>query len=727
MTQLWMDGFDHYGTTSAGVTAMLEGPWAEVDAATADGPVIPSFGARTGTHALQFTATSAHFGRRVITANETTVIIGMGLYLPSLPDLDERVTVCAFLSAGTVSSGVLYVNSDGSLQLNGVQTTYNSWRSATTLASTTGPAVVAGTWHHIEVSFTQDAAAGAIEVRVDEAVVMTETGLDTGSSVLNQIFFGYVPQSTAINATVPAQMYYDDIVLRNLDGSVNNGFEGDLKVATLQPISNGTTQGWSTRSIEKLGVGVLKLENTIDRDLSVTFADNAALELGASTYTLEQFVRFDSIPTLSQEHVVSSKWLTTASDNRSWRLYVDGPDLNGSLIFEVSTDGTSGTATKVHQFPFIPEKNRWYHVEIDRNGTDSFLFLDGVQLGITKTDSNTYFDGIAALAISGQMVSSSAPEDFKSIEGWVDGFRLTVGVARHTANFTPPTAALPTSVAAGDASYASVQLLMNFDNDAITDQSTNAFTGTLRNGAAQELPDDSDAFQTIDALTPNDFNFVEAALIAATGTLTLTANPLDTETVTLGSFTYTFETVLTAAGVNTVLIGAAATDSLDNLRAAVNLEAGSGTLYGSGTLINTDAGLTDLPDDQILATADTAGAAGNSLTTTETLTNGSWSAATLLGGADIPGESEFTLSSLPSEVTGVRAVAIVNRAFKTDSGPSTLQTSFVESGGTSSQGTARSITTSPTYYEDTFETAPSGGSLTPSTLAGSLIRLNRTA
>lgn len=204
------------------------------------------------------------------------------------------------------------------------------------------------------------------------------------------------------------------------------------------------------------------------------------------------------------------------------------------------------------------------------------------------------------------------------------------------------------------------------------------------------------------------------------------ANPLNTETVVIGATTYTFQTVLVDVADN-VLIGATAEDSLDNLLAAVNTEAGEGTLYGTGTVQNVSAFLIDLPNEQVEATARTPGAGGNAVISTTTVTGASWDAATLAGGADIPANSEFVMSGLPPEVTGIRSVAIITRSFKTDSGSSELTVSFVESGGSSDAGAARPMTLTPVYHEDTFERDPNTlGALTPSTLVNSRVRLNRT-
>jgi hypothetical protein len=122
----------------------------------------------------------------------------------------------------------------------------------------------------------------------------------------------------------------------------------------------------------------------------------------------------------------------------------------------------------------------------------------------------------------------------------------------------------------------------------------------------------------------------------ASVTLTAAANPLNNETVTLGSRTYTYKTTLTGAA-NEVLIGAAATNSLDNLKAAVNGAAGAGTTYGAGTVANADIIAGAKTATTIVFHARLGGTDGNSLASTETSAAGlSFGTATLVGGTADP-------------------------------------------------------------------------------------------
>lgn len=126
--------------------------------------------------------------------------------------------------------------------------------------------------------------------------------------------------------------------------------------------------------------------------------------------------------------------------------------------------------------------------------------------------------------------------------------------------------------------------------------------------------------------------------VRAAQTLTLSGQPLNTETVTVGQKVYTFQTSLTDVDGN-VKIGASAEASIDNLVAAINLDAGAGTNYAASMTKNPSVRAVKGSATTLIARAKIAGLAGNLIPSTETLTNGSWGAATLASGTGDPGEA----------------------------------------------------------------------------------------
>lgn len=128
-----------------------------------------------------------------------------------------------------------------------------------------------------------------------------------------------------------------------------------------------------------------------------------------------------------------------------------------------------------------------------------------------------------------------------------------------------------------------------------------------------------------------------SAGVKATQTLTSSGVFQNTETVTIGTTVYTFMTALSTgpAVAYEVLIGASAAASLDNLKSAVNLTAGIGTTYSTGTAIHPTVTATTNTDTTQLFEAKTLGAAANAIATTETTANNAFGAATMTGGEDI--------------------------------------------------------------------------------------------
>ena len=128
---------------------------------------------------------------------------------------------------------------------------------------------------------------------------------------------------------------------------------------------------------------------------------------------------------------------------------------------------------------------------------------------------------------------------------------------------------------------------------------------------------------------PNDALILSG--IRATGIFDIGANPLNTETVILGATTYTFRTTISAA--NDILIGAGSIDSLRNLVNAVNGGPGEGTTYGNNTTPNTSADFAVI--DATLFSAEARAFIPNTttVTSTTTVTGGTWTAVTLDTGA----------------------------------------------------------------------------------------------
>jgi len=75
----------------------------------------------------------------------------------------------------------------------------------------------------------------------------------------------------------------------------------------------------------------------------------------------------------------------------------------------------------------------WHHLAAVVAGNTMKLFIDGIQEGPTAAFTGTVNNGATPMTV-GRM--GDAPGTLWS--GWIDAFRMSVGIARWTANFTPP-------------------------------------------------------------------------------------------------------------------------------------------------------------------------------------------------------------------------------------------------------------------------------------------------
>jgi len=125
--------------------------------------------------------------------------------------------------------------------------------------------------------------------------------------------------------------------------------------------------------------------------------------------------------------------------------------------------------------------------------------------------------------------------------------------------------------------------------------------------------------------------------VAANQTLTLTGNVTAADTVVIGTTTYTFVNDLTTDTAYMVVKGATASDTLDNLIAAINKAAGESVTYGTGTVAHPLVTATAGAGDTMLVTAKVKGTAYNTTPTTNPIDSGSkigWGDTTLKGGID---------------------------------------------------------------------------------------------
>lgn len=723
MTTIFMDNFEVYGQSSA----MIDGMYGQ-----ADGTLSTTY---LNVQPCLFGSgdVSGWTTRKILPTTYTTLFGAIRIRMATLPTQEGQSALFEYRDTSNTAVITLGIDTTGRLV---VWNNYNT-DSQIEMVRSAAPVIVANTWQFIEWKVVISSGSGYVEVRVDDndTPVITASG-NTAIGNLGSIAQSVLYRTNIIGVGgIPT--WITDYHIWDTTGTRNKDFLGDVAVTTLWPNQDVET-GWTPNYRHKIGKGVLSSAISNSALMAVlSFADSATLDIGIGDYTLETFIRFDTLPSGSNRAPIFQKWYED-TNQRSYELSLCGPALNsGNIEFRISTDGNSGSVQTIISQPWVPEIDRWYHVAVVRASGETMLFIDGIMQGIPQADSNTYYNGTAKFVVAGGLYVYFGGQDTTvaglGCRGWYDETRFTNGFARYTENFVPTTVAFGRTIT-DDPQFADVVLLMGYDN-GIADESSYGRSFQNYNTTFATFPDDGTfQYQTINAedtkalQLPRDDTNISASFYYASSILTLADIPTNNDTVSIGNATtvvYKFVTTLTDAF--DVLIGATTADTLSNLVAAINEADGAGTVYGTGTTANTEVYAEQLPDPQCKVIAMVAGTSGNSIAIASSSANAVWDGATLTGGADIPDPSSFRFTRMPPGVTTIRSVMAVTRAYKTESGPAKIETNFVGPDGAKTTGTEVSLSVEPAYYINVFEEDPdTSGPITPATLVQGRVEFDRT-
>jgi hypothetical protein len=290
------------------------------------------------------------------------------------------------------------------------------------------------------------AGAGKTKLRFD--------GLGSFTPAAGNTVKYYDVDGTTVLAEGTVSSYNNGVLLLTNKGT------GTFVTAESRPGKIATANGGITLSTtqKKFGTSSAVFDGI---DNYLTYSNSTDFGFGTSDFTIEAFIYLNN--TTGTKSVLDHR---TSGTEFSPTVYIDGSTLK---YFTNGADRISGGTLVT---------NTWHHIAVSRQGTSTKLWLDGVQIGSTYTDSNDY-GGSKPLRI-GANVSGIIP-----FNGYIDEVRITKGFARYTGTYTVPTAEFSSDI--------NTSLLLhlngtngstNFTDDAVGTQDIRFFNGATQIGTA---------------------------------------------------------------------------------------------------------------------------------------------------------------------------------------------------------------------------------------------------
>jgi hypothetical protein len=379
-----------------------------------------------------------------------------------------------FGAGGTTKSNTASSGSTSNIAVgfagDGSGNTYETWLGGSQNVTTVS--LPTAQWVH--VAFTR--SSGTVRTFINGTVVTSYTNTNNISTPVNA-FIGTWPHAVTgytlqgyideirftkgvarytANYTVPsaasptsvganADAYWSNVsLLLKGDGSLT-----DSSTNTKTLTTNGTVSVSS--SVVKYGTGSISLtangSTNYDNYLSMSAAHNDFV-FGTGDFTVESWIYINgaNAPHAGGYHDSQIVCYFPTSSEIGWMFGVGGSTTatGTSLTFTYSATGNTsspswyGNVSANYSFTY----GQWYHVAASRSGTTTYLFVNGTQIGSgTLPDNNIACNADCRL----QVGERSWGGNYKfPLNGYIDDLRITKGVARYTAAFTPP-ASLPTS------------------------------------------------------------------------------------------------------------------------------------------------------------------------------------------------------------------------------------------------------------------------------------------
>lgn len=241
--------------------------------------------------------------------------------------------------------------------------------------------------------------------------------------------------------------YANVSLLLHGDGANNSTVFTDSAITpkTITPAGNAKIS--TTQS--KFGGSSIYLDGTGD---SLSTPCTSDFSFGTSDFTIEAWVYIaaDSavdIDGTKSAALIAANYPSGGSISNTWGLSISGNTSVTGTALSVTVFNWSSTITNCVANVSI-SKSAWHHVAFSRKyGVGNYLFLDGTLLTNTTNTLSTSAAVNTTTTNPIRVGTTGYSGYLGEFNGYIDDLRITKGVARYTASFTPPAAAFPDGIA----------------------------------------------------------------------------------------------------------------------------------------------------------------------------------------------------------------------------------------------------------------------------------------
>ena len=328
--------------------------------------------------------TCVYFDKFVTTGSESTLVAKYDT------GLNKRSWNLSIGTTGTNQTLNYYFSPNGTAF---TQTAYNLGILAT------------HTWYHVAVCKSSSTLTAYLNGTTYGSLTTT-TAIYSGTSV--------VTIGCSLNSNTPLSFFY--------------GWQDEMKVSNKARWSGAFTpylspygQANIVTAVKKLGTG----SGEFKKYERLSLADDNDWYFSSTNFTLDFYTRFNS---LTDDCTFLGQYSGT---NFYWYFKKDTNANGNKLKLQFINTTTQADYTMTNNWSAITDQ--WYHLAVLRTGTNAVLYIDGVSQALSSTTAFSTNDvgNLTVPLIIGQQNNTSF------MDGNLDEVRVSKGIARYSADFTP--------------------------------------------------------------------------------------------------------------------------------------------------------------------------------------------------------------------------------------------------------------------------------------------------